>query len=104
MGFKVDDELYGKIDSIFDHIQEKLKIDLSDFTFVKKGEEYLKTKVNDETCFKEGKNIFTTKENIKYTCRALFQKQSIFYSMKIMKITKILSSSIIRAMCLQMLF
>ena len=35
MNFKLDDDSLGKIYDIFWHIEEKLKIDLSDFTYVK---------------------------------------------------------------------
>ena len=82
MNFRLNSELYDKINGIFDHIQEKLNVDLSNFTFLKRGEEYFNATVSDETCFREGKNIFTPKENIMYTCRVLLQIQSVFYNTK----------------------
>ena len=51
MNFKLDDDSLDNIYDIIWHIEEKLKIDLSDFTYVSKGEEYLKTKVSCETYF-----------------------------------------------------
>ena len=103
MNFKINDELRDKIckrlENIFEHIEEKLSITLNDFTFEKNGGSYFKIKVTDETCFKEnikpnlilkeGKVTpkesdanFTPKENVMYTCRVLFQIQSVFFEIK----------------------
>ena len=53
INFKLDDDSFGKIIDIFDNIEEKLKIDLNNFTYESKGEEYLKKKVSDETCLRK---------------------------------------------------
>ena len=55
MNFKLDDDnLLGKIIDIFEHIGEKLKIDLNDYLYEgKKGDTYFKTKVSDETCLEK---------------------------------------------------
>ena len=104
MNFKINndehsDKSYQKLENMFEHIEEKLSIALNDFTFEKVGGSYFKTKVNDETCFKEkikptlilkeGKVTpkesyvnFTPKENVMYTCRVLFQIQSVFFKIK----------------------
>ena len=72
--------------NIFEHIEE------------------FKIKVTDDTCFKEnikpnlilkeGKVTpkesdanFTLKKNVMYTCRVLFQIQSVFFKIKIKKMT-----------------
>ena len=39
--FKLDDDSLDKIIDIFKHIEEELKIDLNNFTYDSKGEEYL---------------------------------------------------------------
>ena len=61
MNFKINDELsdkiYQSLENIFEHIGKNSDINLNDFTFEEKGENYFKTKVTDETCFKEGKVI-----------------------------------------------
>ena len=44
INFKLDDDSFSKIIDIFDNIEEKLKIDLNNFTYESKGEEYLKKK------------------------------------------------------------
>ena len=93
MNFKINDELSAKIyqslENIFEHIEKNADINLNDFTFEEKGENYFKTKVTDETCFKEGKVIkkesdanFIPKKNVMYTCRALLQIQSVFFEIK----------------------
>ena len=103
MDFKINNEhsgkIYQRLENIFEHIEEILKIVLNGFTFEKIGERYFKMKVNDETCFKEsikstlilkvGKVTpkesdanFTPKENVMYTCRVLFQIQSVFFKIK----------------------
>ena len=85
MNFKLDDNLLDKIYDIFEHIEKKLKIDLNNFTYEYKGEEYLKTIVYDETCFRKNKDNKTNiipNENTKYKCRVLLQIQSVYYSMK----------------------
>ena len=104
MNFKINndehsDKSYQKLENIFEHIEEKLSIVLNDFTFEKMGGSYFKMKVNNETCFKEnikptltlkeGKVTpresdanFTPKENVMYTCRVLFQIQSVFFKIK----------------------
>ena len=85
MNFKVDDDSLGKIIDIFEYIEEKLKIDLNNFAYESKGEEYLKTKVSDEACFRKDKdkeiNAIPNK-NTKYNCRVLLQIQSVYYSME----------------------
>ena len=82
MNFKLDDDSQGKIYNIFWHIEEKLKIDLSDFTYVSEGKEHLKTKVSSETYFtKNNKNNIIPNENTKYKCRVVLQIQSVYYSM-----------------------
>ena len=43
MNFNFDDDSLDKIIDIFGHIEEKLGIDLNNFTCKSKGEEYLKT-------------------------------------------------------------
>ena len=48
MNFNLDDNSPNKIYDIFEHIQEKLKIDLNNFTYESKGE-YLKTIAFNET-------------------------------------------------------
>ena len=48
MNFKLDDDSFDKIITIFEHIEEKIRIDLNNFTHESKGEEYLKTIVSDE--------------------------------------------------------
>ena len=53
MNFKLDDDSLDKIIDIFEHIEEKLKIDVNNFIYESKGEEYFKTKVSDETCFRK---------------------------------------------------
>ena len=45
MNFKFDDNSLDKIIDLFEQIEERLKIDLSNFTYESKGEEYLKTKM-----------------------------------------------------------
>ena len=50
MNFKLDDNSLDKIYGIFEHIEKKkLKIDLNNFTYESKSEEYLTTIVSDET-------------------------------------------------------
>ena len=103
MNFKINDELsekiYPRLTNIFEHIEGKLNMTLNDFTFEKKGESYFKIKVTDKICFKEnikptlilkeGKVTpkendanFIPKENVLYTCRALFQIPSVFFKIK----------------------
>ena len=85
MNFKLDDNSLDKIYDIFEHIEEKLEIDLNNFTYESKGEEYLKTTVSGETCFRKDKDreINTIpRENTKYNCSVLLQIQSVYYSMK----------------------
>ena len=73
MNFKLDDDSLDKVYDIFEHIEEKLKIDLNNFTYESKGEEYLKTIVSDKTCLRTDNktNIFPN-ENTNYNCRVLF--------------------------------
>ena len=59
--FKLDDDSLDKMYDIFEYIEEKLKMDLNNFTYASKDEEYLKTKVSDETCFGKNKD---SKSNI----------------------------------------
>ena len=85
INFKLDDDSLDKIIDIFEYIDEKLKIDLNNFTYERKGEEYLKTKVSDKTCFRKSKGNKTNivaNENTKYNCRVLLQIQSVYYSTK----------------------
>ena len=81
-----DDDSVDKVYAIFDHIEEKLNIDVNNFTYEsKKGEEYLKTNVSDETSFRKDKDTKINRianENTKYNCRVLLQIQAIYYSMK----------------------
>ena len=74
MNFKLHDDSLDKFYDIFEYIEKKLKIDLSNFTYESKGEEYLKTKVSDETYFRKDKDDKTNiipNENTKYNCRVL---------------------------------
>ena len=81
MNIKLDnDDTLNKIYDIFEHIENKLGIDLeSCFYEDKRGEEYLKAIVSNGTFFKD--NIIP-KENTKYDCRVILQIQSVYYSMK----------------------
>ena len=71
-------------------LRKKLSITLNDFTFGKNDGSYFKIKVTDETCFKENikpnlilkEGKVTPKENVMYTCRILFQIQSVFFEIK----------------------
>ena len=56
MNFKLDDDSSDKIYDIFEYIEEKLKIDLNNFTYESKGKEYLTTIVSNETCFIKDKD------------------------------------------------
>ena len=56
MNFKLNDDSSDKIYDIFEYIEEKLKIDLNNFPYESKDEEYLKTNVSDETCFIKDKD------------------------------------------------
>ena len=51
MNLRLDGDSLDKIYDIFEHIQKKFKIDLSDFTYQSYFEEYLKTKASNETYF-----------------------------------------------------
>ena len=53
MNFKLDDDSLDKIYDIFEHIGEKLGIDLNNFIYESKGEEYFKTIPSDETLFEK---------------------------------------------------
>ena len=62
-------------------MKKKIKIDLNNFTYESKDEEYLKTKVSDETCFRKNKDDKTNiipNENTRYNCRVLLQIQSVY--------------------------
>ena len=64
MNFKLDDDSLDKIYDIFGYIEKKKEIDLNNFTYESKGEEYLKTIVSDETCFrKDNKTNIIPNEN-----------------------------------------
>ena len=66
-------------------LKKKIKIDLSDFKYESKAEEYLKTKVSNKTCFRKDKDKKTNtipNENTKYDCRVLLKIQSVYYSMQ----------------------
>ena len=82
MNFKLDDSSLNKIYDIFEHTEEKLEIDFSDFAYESKGEEYLKTKVSTETRFKNGKDNIIPNETTKYDSKVLLQIQSVYYNMK----------------------
>ena len=85
MNFMLHDNLRDKIIDIFEHIEEKLKIDNNNFTYESKGEEYLKTTVSDKTCFridKDNKTNIIPNEKTEHNCRVLLQVQSVYYSMK----------------------
>ena len=45
MNFRRDDDSFDKIIVIFEYIEEKLKIDLNNFTYESKSEEYLKINI-----------------------------------------------------------
>ena len=68
----------------FDNIEEKLKIDLNNFTYESKGEEYLKTKVSDETCIitRIIKLIQFQMKIVSIIVEYYLQIQSVYYSMK----------------------
>ena len=73
MNFRLDDNSIDKICDIFEHIEEKLGIDLkSCFYEEKRGEKYLKTiVVSDETCFRRNRDNKTNiilNENTKSNC------------------------------------
>ena len=57
MNIKLDDDSLYQIYHIFDCIEKKLEIDLNNFTYESKDEEYLKTIVSDETCFRKNNKI-----------------------------------------------
>ena len=91
MSFKINDELSDKIckklENIFEHIEEKLSITLNDLKKLKKH--FFKEKIKPNLILKEGKVTpkesdanFTPKENVMYTCRVLFQIQSVFFKIK----------------------
>ena len=64
-------------------MEEKLGIDLNNFTYESKRREYLKTIVSDETFFrKDNKSNTIPNENTKHKWRVLLQIQSVYYSMK----------------------
>ena len=57
MNFRLNgDDSLSKVYDIFEHIQEKLGIDLNNFMYESSGEEYLKTIVSDETYFRKNKD------------------------------------------------
>ena len=86
INFKLDDDSFEKICDIFEYIEKKLEIDLSNFLYEdRRGEEYLKTKVSDGKYFRKNKDNKTNiipNENTKYNCRVLLQIQSVYYSSK----------------------
>ena len=78
---KVNFSFNDKPVNILEHIEEKLEITLTDFTYEEKGGEYFRATASNETLIlKEGKVIL--KEDVMYTCRALLQIQSIFFNTK----------------------
>ena len=86
ISFKSDDNSLKKIYDFSEHIEKKLGIDLNNFTYESKCEDYLKTIVSDETCFiKDNKTKIIPNENTKYNCTVKY---------------KILSSSIVGSMCI----
>ena len=81
--FSNDDDSLDNVYGIFNHIEEKLNIDLSSYIYEdSKGEKYLKTIISDETCFRKNKDNIIPDENTKYSCRALLQIQSVYFNMK----------------------
>ena len=57
MNFRLDDNSIEKICNIFEHIEERLGIDLkSRFYEGKRGDEYFKTVVSDYICFRKSKD------------------------------------------------
>ena len=83
MSFILDGDSLFKVGDIFTYIAEKINTSFDASIYESKGEDYLKTKINNDTCLKEdGKSIVTPKEDVKYTCGALLQMQSIFFNMK----------------------
>ena len=80
-----DDDSLDKAYDILIDIEERLGIDLNNFMYESRGEEYLKTIVSDETCFRKSKDNKTNiipNENTNYICGVLLQIQSVYYSMK----------------------
>ena len=83
MNFKSDDNSLDQIYDIFEHIEKELGIDLNNFTYKSKCEEYLKTTVSDATCFiKNSRTNIIPNESTKFNCRVLLQIQSVYYCMK----------------------
>ena len=56
MNFRLNDDSLDKVHEIFEHIEEKLGIDLNNFVNESRGQENLTTIVSDETCFRKNKN------------------------------------------------
>ena len=85
MSFRLSYDSLNRVYDIFEHIEEKLGIDLNNFMYESKGEEYFKAIVSDETCFRKSKDNKTNiipNENTKYNCSVLLQTQSVYYSLK----------------------
>ena len=79
MNFKLDDDSVDKIYDIFEHIEEKLGIDLNNCMYERKGEVYLKTIVSDKTLFeKDSKTNIIPNEKTKCKCNAILQTQSVY--------------------------
>ena len=75
-----DYDLLCKIDSIFEHIEEKLRIDLENHFYAdNRGVEYLKTILSNEAIFKDD---MIPNENTKYDCRVILRIQSVYHRTK----------------------
>ena len=75
-----DYDLLCKIDSIFEHIEEKSRIDLENHFYAdNRGAEYLKTILSNEAIFKDD---IIPNENTKYDCRVILRIQSVYHRTK----------------------
>ena len=83
INFKLDGEDYDllcKIDIIFEHIEEKLRIDLENHFYAgNRGVEYLKTILSNETIFKDD---VIPNESTKYDYRVILRIQSVYHRTK----------------------
>ena len=86
MNFKFDDDSLEKIIDIFEHIGEKLNIDLDHYLHEDMNSHtYFKTKVSDYTGFRKNKDKTTntiSNEGTMCNCRTLLQIQSAYYNNK----------------------
>ena len=61
----------------------KLGIDLNNFIYESKCQEYLQTAVSDKTLFEKSNEInIIPDEKIKYKCNVILQIQSVYYNTK----------------------